>query len=234
MLVVREKLPLEAGMHAIIARNRERWRNNRKEVADPKESYMELHRRYLDVRRDIIVELREEHAREHPDEYLTDELDYSEFTFIFGTKDGGFCNSHVNTLGRYFANILRLSAGQRVIDLGSGFGEQGFTAALFGATVVCLEINFHLFQSGLVLKDVFDDLPGIASVDLRQGDLFVEDISGFDVYLLYFAKDLLEPAVGRVTDQAGKGAILALPGTAAKLPDCWRFDERLQAYVRQG
>jgi SAM-dependent methyltransferase len=221
-------------MHAIIARNRERWRNDRKEAADPKENHLELHRRYLDIRRDIVSELRAEHAREYPDEYLSDELDYSEFTFIFGTKHGGFCNSHVNTLGRYFANILRLSAGQRVIDLGTGFGEQGFTAALFGATVVGLEINPYLYQSGLILRDVFGDLPGIASVDLKQGDLFVEDISGFDVYLLFFAKDLLEPTVRRVTDQAGKGAILAFPGTAPRMPDCWRFDDRSQAYVRQG
>ncbi len=233
MLITSDKPPLEARMHASIARNRERWRKNRREVSDPKDNHLELHRRYVEIRRDIIGELRAEHARDYPEEFLTDELDYSEYTFIFGTAHGGFCNSHVNTLGRYFANILRLSAGQRVIDLGSGFGEQGFTAALFGPTVAALEINPYLFKSSLILREVFDYLPGIASVDLRQGDLFVEDISGFDVYLLYFTEDLLRPAVRRVTDQAGKGAILSLSRTAG-IPDCWRFDDRLQAYVRQG
>ena len=230
------KASLEARICLAIQRNHARWIKERRPLANSasvRDQYMELHRRYLGIREEIIMELSAELEARDPREYLMDEMDYSEFTFIFDTQNECYVNSHVDAVGEHLKEIFNWRSFRRVLDVGSGLGEQSFTAALFGPSVRGIEVNPYFYRAGLLLRGVFDDLPGIRSVDLRRGDFFKEDIGGFDLYLIYLVDDLLAPLLERVDQMASRGAVVLFSRSEIRPPQNWVLNKRLDVYIKE-
>ena len=110
--------------------------------------------------------------------------------------------------GSFYANSICVSAGERVIDIGTGSGILAIYAALEGATTCATDIHHDsvtLARHNAILNG--------ASVDVREGRLFADFNGPFDVILANLPNEIVPAAhVESVGDDAitfagGRGGI---------------------------
>ena len=108
---------------------------------------------------------------------------------------------------------------QTFLDIGCGFGEPTFAAAICGLVAKGIEINPDIIAVANILKGVFADIPGTEKAEFINGDFTTADLSGFDFYYIFQTREIGTQALNAVTPQATPGSIIIIPGRGSIRPN---------------
>lgn len=229
--------PIEARMLCVLRSMQSKY----KSFVDQRSSGCSTLRARVDLLNNFYTTMRAEIAGKLGvrDQYVRWALDIKEVDgfypehFVFDTDAGVFQNSNPDIVALE-CEMANVSDGNRFLDVGTGMGEVAFTAALFGASVVTVEINPYFFNMAIILKDIFSVLPGISDVGMRLGDYRQINLEGYDFYHPFLPPELIQDAYALITRNAAKGAVMFLPSSSGVRPqrDVWVSVSKHLGYVK--
>ena len=116
--------------------------------------------------------------------------------------------------------------GARFLDLGSGDGRVVFMAAAMGARATGIEFNRGLHRLARDARGRLGDILDIDRAELKRGDFFEEDFSGYDVFFYFGSGSSAESALFAKLRREMRGdAVLILAHPQGQVPGFVRVAE---------
>lgn len=205
------RVAIESHILNVVRAKKSQWlqmQSQQNQALSLDKGYNAVHDRFSTIRADIVNALNFNDRNTRLALGIKDNESFHASGFVFDAEVGGvFQNSQPDAVGITceYAGVNERTA---FFDIGTGFGEAAFVAALFGSQVTTIEINPYFFEIAAILREVFSDFRGVASVVIKLGDYREADLTGYDFCKAYLPPELMGEFLTSYTPQAKPGSIL--------------------------